>query len=521
MGRISSVFVATFGLSCMLFVPNRVAAACGDDPGDAASVSAARDAIASQCNCAAGFSHGTYVKCASGVVRAARNAGTLSRSCATVVLKCAMQSTIGEPDAVPCCSTTSRGVTRGRIARNAASCRAPAGGHACVAYALSVCDACTATGCVVPPSATPTPTPTETPVVCPQPQITLPPNLIAVPLTLQNGSADCGVPGSVSPAPPFSGEVDDVQGATLADLGLGCMYAGTLPAIAIPGGSTAMMSVVGMSGNAFVLGPGGTSANNCTRGAGPGVHCINGAPGTDGYGACNSDVDCQMGGLATGACAPDANCFFGPPIALSGMCVVNTLASDICGTADLSGNTSLAATIAARIYINKSASGTTCPQCLNGTCDSGADAGAPCTAVGPGNTAVECAPAPTDYFASLTVPLYPLTTATSTLTETAGHFCPVGPPPPTPTRPPVCPPTPTPLGANAFGLHGASAIQEVGTGLVSSNLLHVTVGATFCIQKTGNTLIDSFAKLPVPGAISAAGELDLTGAIPLLGGPLP
>jgi hypothetical protein len=59
----------------------------------------------------------------------------------------------------------------------------------------------------------------------------------------------------------------------------------------------------------------------------------------------------------------------------------------------------------------------------------------------------------------------------------------------------------------------------MGTGLLSGDLLNVTLGATFCVPR-GNTLLDGITQTPYPGAVSVKGQLDLTQALPLLGAPL-
>jgi hypothetical protein len=513
MPRSTRWLIGLFGL-WVLAASHPARAICGDDPQDAGQVAAVRAAIASQCNCsAAADTHRQYVKCAHTLARAAQQANALRQACLLSVTRCARQSTVGKPGAVVCCTTDSRGVTRGSIKPNASMCRAHRGGTACVAYALNTCDGCTTTGCFIAPTSTPGPTPTPTPIICPEPLVALPPNLVSVPLTLGTGTTDCGGPGFNPPAlPPFSGEVDDVNGVKLADLGLGCQYAGSLPAIAVPGGSTASMSVVGVTDSTLVLGGSdGSGPTDCTRGAGPDTHCINGSPGTDNQGACASDTDC--GGNA-GTCAPDAHCFFGPPIATgsgsTAFCVVNTLLEDLCGTADTSGNTQVRAIISARLYSGPSG-GPPCPQCVNGACDSGASLGQQCTGTGAANTTVECLPSAASYFTSLTVPLAPLTTATSTLTHMGADFC-ARPATPTPVRPPVCPKEPIP---SAFGLENAGTIRETGSGLLSGGTsLTLTLGATFCIPRTGSLLDDAIG-FPIPGAISATGTLDLSNALPI------
>lgn len=51
--------------------------------------------------------------------------------------------------------------------------------------------------------------------------------------------------------------------------------------------------------------------------------------------------------------------------------------------------------------------------------------------------------------------------------------------------------------------------------LRESELLAMTLGATFCIPKSGNLLVDFLAQLPGPGVVSAPGELDLSQVLPL------
>ena len=139
------------------------------------------------------------------------------------------------------------------------------------------------------------------------------------------------------------------MGATIANLGEGCLYVGgglsnSLPPAHLPDGAVSQLSVANAMGLALGLAASnGTGPADCTRGAGPLKHCANGAPGTDSNGLCTVDADC---GLGTGNCVLDANCFFGPPIPLSSpvpatsSCVVNAIGTDACGTADLQANSS-------------------------------------------------------------------------------------------------------------------------------------------------------------------------------------
>ena len=50
-----------FGAACLVF------ARCGDDPGDAAPVAAARAQVETDCDCADATNHGDYVSCAAAV----------------------------------------------------------------------------------------------------------------------------------------------------------------------------------------------------------------------------------------------------------------------------------------------------------------------------------------------------------------------------------------------------------------------------------------------------------------------
>lgn len=148
---------------------------------------------------------------------------------------------------------------------------------------------------------------------CPPPRFPLG----AVSFTIAPGSADCGGAGLQPPAaPPFSGEVAGANGK-IADLALGCFHLGggravNLPAARLPDGSTSLLDIATVNGLSLGLSASdGTSPANCTRGAGPLRHCLNGAPGTDGAGLCTSDADCGEG---VGNCQLDANCLFGAPI---------------------------------------------------------------------------------------------------------------------------------------------------------------------------------------------------------------
>lgn len=489
---------------------SRAQARCGDGPTDAEEVAATRAEIAAECSCATAVKHSDYTRCARGVASSAVAAGALSPSCQSSIMRCANRSTCGRPDAVTCCVTNRSGKTTCSVKRSAAQCRAPAGGHACAGSFSSCCDACGPSGCLAPPTPTPGPTPTPVHTATPAPTGTPPdfcqatvglPAIARVPFTLTQGTTSCGGPAFSPPAaPPLTGEVDDGSGGKLADLGLGCLYASTLPSLPLLPGGTAVVNVVGLGVGTVVLGgSAGDGPLNCTKGAGPGRHCLNGRSGTDGQGTCGADADC--GGDA-GSCALDGNCFFGPPVPVPNgflsACAVNAFLSDLCGDVNLlNQQVTFATTVQARVYLTQNPD-SPCPTCDAGVCTGGKNAGKACTAIGPANTSNDCPPSPGSFLGALTIPFPDLTTGTSTLTADAnGDFC-AGQSAP-----------------GAFGLPSARTIVERGQGPGGGgNLLSMQLASTFCLQKAGG-LIDGVANLPGPGAVSAAGTLDLSGLLPL------
>src|SRR5690606_37762155 len=153
---------------------------------------------------------------------------------------------------------------------------------------------------------------------------------------------------------------------------------------------------------------------DCTRGAGPDRHCVNGAAGTDGDGACASDADCGGG---AGTCPPDANCFFGPPIpglgaGAIGACVRNAFETDLCGRVSLLPlGATLTSTLSARVYLTGDTVAP-CPLCVDGTCTGGKNAGESCTPLGSESTSIDCPPLDETFLATLTVPVTSLSTDT-------------------------------------------------------------------------------------------------------------
>ena len=106
--------------------------ACGQEPDDADQVAAVRAMADTECDCSSATSHSDYVNCVDGVVDAAVENGSLRPECEGSVVSCAAQSSCGRPGAVTCCRTNSTGQTTCSIKSNAAFCKAPPGGTACV-----------------------------------------------------------------------------------------------------------------------------------------------------------------------------------------------------------------------------------------------------------------------------------------------------------------------------------------------------------------------------------------------------
>jgi hypothetical protein len=310
--------------------------------------------------------------------------------------------------------------------------------------------------------------------------------------TTTPGTANCTIGPTndpPTPAPPLSGEIDaDTAGTTkISDLGLGCLYIGggaaTVAPSQIPENATTILdSTDGMTLTASF----GTGRDNCSRGPVSTAHCLN-----DPTVVCTSDGDCT--GLA-GSCAPDAACFFGPPIPINGFppsCVVNTFASDASGTLDLlTGASSVSIALSSRVYLTLG-SPTNCPICDGGACNYGANAGQPCTTNNVTGTSNDCIPNPGTFVGAIPVNLSPLTTGTITQTAADGNFC-------SPQQHP-----------GAFGQPGVQAITQHGmpAGDSTDGLPHESIlVSTFCIPATGSTALDSLADLPGPGSLSLPGE---------------
>jgi hypothetical protein len=322
------------------------------------------------------------------------------------------------------------------------------------------------------------------------------------------GTTNCGPAGlTANPSAPLSGAIYSDTSCTtnVRDLGLGCLYFGggdgtVVPPGRIPDQATSIFGVTGTPPAVTLVANNGTSANNCTKGAGPGMHCVN----NNSTPVCANDIAC--GGLA-GSCALDANCYFGPPLPVLSpppfgsltTCVLNVIQSDGSGTANTSDGSSTASLpLSSRVYITGNTSNP-CPRCVGGgpTCNYGKNSGASCTPVGTLLTTNDCHPSYNGFQAPLAVSLNPLTTGTASDTAADGNFCPGqevdGAP-------------------GAFGQGSIQCIEETGTpaGPLTANVpAPAVLASVFCIPPTNNVAVDGVAGLPGPGAIGLNGDVEV------------
>jgi len=111
-------------------------AACSD----LAAVATVRAEAEGQCPCASASGRRPYVQCVARVAKTAAKAGSLPKSCRGAVIKCAKQSTCGQPGFVTCSRTTAKGKSTCSVKSSATACRPPKGGSMCVGDATSCCD---------------------------------------------------------------------------------------------------------------------------------------------------------------------------------------------------------------------------------------------------------------------------------------------------------------------------------------------------------------------------------------------
>src|SRR5438105_735349 len=189
--------------------------------------------------------------------------------------------------------------------------------------------------------------------------------------TVSPGTTSCGPAGLTASgaAAPTSGQLFSDTGCSTAvatgQLGLGCLYFGggnatNVPGGGIPDGSTSILNISGGTLSGASTG----DPNTCTVAAGPGTHCIN----NNTMPACANDAGC---GGAAGACALDANCFFGPPLPVLSpppngaltTCVLNVVQTDASGTTNTAtGDSSLTMPLSSRAYITGNTTSPS-PQC--------------------------------------------------------------------------------------------------------------------------------------------------------------
>jgi hypothetical protein len=227
--------------------------------------------------------------------------------------------------------------------------------------------------------------------------------------TTTAGTANCGGAKLDPPADaPFSGEIDsDTAGTTkLKDLGLGCLYIGggiaQIPASQTPENAD---NILESPDGSSLVASSGTGPRDCSKGPAATKHCVNN-PAV----SCTSDADCA--GVLS-ACAPDASCFFGPPVPINGFptsCVVNTFAEDASGTIDTAtGASTVNINLSSRVFLTLGLP-SACPQCVAGTCNYGDNAGGACTTTNAALTSLDCPPGSGTFVSVLPVNLSPLTT---------------------------------------------------------------------------------------------------------------
>jgi hypothetical protein len=324
-------------------------------------------------------------------------------------------------------------------------------------------------------------------------------------LTIVSGTTNCGGPGlSPNSSPPQSGAVYDGNNVKLADLGLGCFYAGdgvsnALPASQLVPGTTNYLGIGSLNGlTQFTLtASDGDGPLTCSRGAGPDSFCYNGAPGTNGMGLCTTDAEC---GSTQDYCLPRANCYFGAPIPLRPVspafnsCVMQAILTDACAAINLdTAQVSFAVALGVRMYLTQNEP--PCPGCVNGMCVGGQRDGLSCgSAFGPEGTTIECPPANDDFIGQLLVNPLSVTTGTAEMVaDQDGFFCP---------------------GQDQPGIFGTgfAARRVVQTGqLIPSDPTNfvVELGGNLCLGSSGADLVDGVVGLPGPSSASVIGSVEI------------
>jgi hypothetical protein len=205
-----------------------------------------------------------------------------------------------------------------------------------------------------------------------------------------------------------------------------------------------------------------------------------------------------------GACASDANCFFGPPLPIpsgaTSTCILNVIQQDAFGQLTTSdGNATITFPLSSRVYLTGNDK-EPCPKCVNNVCDSGRNQGMPCTPVGSEQTTLDCLPNLSTFVGPIPVSLSDTTTGISQrAADGNGFFCAAV--------------DPSGAGvAGAFGNFQARFIEEVGSPagpLLDTNPHPSVLASTFCIPASGNPVVDGAGGLPGPGATSLPGTVQL------------
>jgi hypothetical protein len=207
-------------------------------------------------------------------------------------------------------------------------------------------------------------------------------------------------------------------------------------------------------------------------------------------------------------------CLFGPPLPVLNptiptlsTCVINTIADEppVGGTLDAAtGEATVNLPLAGTIYLTGDLDPSTpepqpCPLCVDGTCNSGANAGRSCTTT-TSEPSHDCPP-PGAPLATFLADLSPLTTGTAIRSDAEGNFCDT-----------------TQAVPGAFGRRTARYIEANGMPAGALSIPGnspddplpepepVVLAAVICIQATGVGLVDGFVSWPGPGAITLVGE---------------
>jgi hypothetical protein len=201
-------------------------------------------------------------------------------------------------------------------------------------------------------------------------------------------------------------------------------------------------------------------------------------------------------------------CTFGPPapipntaVPATSVCVVTTVGGAVGGTLNaVTGAATVTLPLSTAVFVTGDLDAgkpgvQPCPECIAGSCTTGANSGAACATSTGFLTSHDCPP-PGTSAAPFPLDLSPLVTAISTAAEGSGNFCGPG------------------TGQRTLGALGTPAryIEVVGSpagDLRGGAALPVTLASTFCVPTTGHVVLDTAADLPGPGAAAPIGTFQL------------